>query len=150
MPSNALSQKSFGTKTPAVCHPPPWPPTIPIPPLNTSRFFCFATLRYDHAIWPARFAASAVLRPNPPWPNFYGISSPDPTIPWFKASLWPYPTFPKYRIRVEWHWDKPYPLAYIWLNKQFCPNRPYAGEDLTYKQPSPVIRMYVVVRETPP
>lgn len=150
MPSNALSQKSFGTKTPAVCHPPPWPPTVPIPPLNTARFFCFASFYFAMPSETVQFAASCILRPIPPSLNFRGTSSTDPTIPRIRVNLWPYPTYPRYGLHVEYFWDYPYPVDYQWQPEQFSATRPYVGEPLRFDDLAPDLRMSAVIRETPP
>lgn len=150
MPSNALSQKKFSTKTPAICHPPPWPPAIPIPPIQQATFFCFASLQYDYYGTVADFACSSILRYYLGYWHGKSIPSDDPTIAHTYTKIWPSPLQPVYHILVDYYWDTHYHRQHIWMNNSFPPERPYVGKPVETKSSLLKLRAYCAIREIPP
>jgi len=131
MPSNALSQKSFSTKTPVICKAPPWPPFVPPPPLPKAVFFCFAS--FKHSGWPnvPIFAASCSLYFNPTLNNWTGTSSGEPTSPWISTTLRITPDEKSYYLRVEYHWPPHGGIFVEWSGTPWSTKRPYVGQTLT-------------------
>lgn len=150
MVSNALSIKSFGTKTPAVCHPPPWPPTIPIPPIHLGRFFCFATYRSTWGAYEASVAGSCVLRPNNTGSLWIGDSRSPPHMYGLVAEMSLTPTTGAYGIQVQLHYAPPTAPGPIWRTEAFLFPRPFVGSRLV-QQMEVIPGVYTcTLREIPP
>lgn len=149
MPSNALSQKSFSTKTPVICKPPPWPPFVPPPPIPKATFFAFATIDYDYAGVVAKYAASCKLRYPGALITWLGQSSKDPDVQRIVCRLWPIPLQPVYHISVDYWFDSTNHRLHTWYNNTFPNQRPYVGITLQHHIVPTGERATVVVRETP-
>ena len=149
MATNTLSRKSFDTKTPVVCHPPPMPPYSIPPALKRATFFCFATLKDQHPLYPALVIASCRLR----WDNslmlWYGESSSHYSTSYIQAYLWAYPLQPTYTIHVNFWWPTGHAWGHQWNGAYFSPTRPYIGEPLAYRNEHFKQRATCVVREIP-
>jgi len=150
MPSNALSQKSFSTKTPVICKPPPWPPQIIPPPLPKAIFWCFATFKHDG--WPGvpQFAASCTLYYKPAWQYWVGSSHTNSDSPWIAATIRSLTSLPKYYIRIVFHWPPTGGTFFEWSDQQFSVDRPYVGQTLKKFMPYHSQRATVTAREKPP
>ncbi len=149
MPSNALSQKSFSTKTPVICKPPPWPPFVPPPPLPQTTFFCFATFKGNNIPNMPDFAASCKLHYDV-WHNHWkGDSKTDGKSPWLYAAISPSPTLPTYDILAIYYFPLVFGPAVGWNAQLFTAERPHVGQRLERFLPITGQRATIITRETP-
>ena len=131
MPSNKLSRRSFDTLAPVICHPPPWPPFLPPPPLAMAKFFCFATVKATPPHIPMCFAQSCTLSYVPAHSRWEGASSHDIYAERIMATLEHYPLQPSYHLRVVFAQAGIYGNIIDWRSQHFPIERPYVGERLT-------------------
>jgi len=149
MPSNALSQKSFNTATPAICHPPPWPPIVIPPPIPKAAFFVFGTINHPTGSIPMVFAASCKLTLVPKTDYWHGTSSNDPNVLRIIATLWRIPLEPDWTLRVIYKGEGIYGHIINWYNQTFPPARPYVAPTLHATLPSENDPVTANLREIP-
>jgi len=149
MPSNALSQKSFSTKTPVICKPPPWPPFVPPPPLPKAVFHVYGNIQFDHPRYPVSFAAACSANYDPATHAWIGKSSNDPASQYIGVVLWPEPLTPVYNLKIVFHWPPDQARTHQWFDKVFSTDRPYVGSFLTFKHAYTTERANAIAREKP-
>ncbi len=149
MVSNALSQKSFSTKTPVICHPPPWPPIGLPPEIKKATFYVWNSLQDPGAMFPANLGGAINLVWES-WNNrFYGYTQLGSQDDWVEAELRYVSGFPNYNVRLTWHWY-PFLIEIIdWNNEQFTQERPYVGQQLSHYIYSRRGEGRAIVREIP-
>ncbi len=135
MPSNALSQKTFDTKTPVICKPPPFPPIILTPPINKITFWAYSTFASAASGPYYNQADQCTLHYNPSFNFWEGNSYASDKPAWFQAKLTPTPTLPNYNLIMIWHMPAPYGGITSWSNKYFPSNRPFVGNELSKTWP---------------
>ena len=149
MASNALSQKSFSTKTPVICKPPPLPPIVLPPPFTQTTFYVSASLKYEHPMFPVNMAGAVTLTWHAPQNRYYGYADANNRGQWIEAEIWSISTFPTYRIQITYHWY-PFFLEIVdWQNEQFPGDRPFVGEHLSHSIYAGIGKATAVAREIP-
>lgn len=150
MPSNALSRKKFGPKTPAVCHPPPPPP--PWPPINFQKYTWRQWLHIEFTRATIRFDLAEMITMKHYLSNeWHSRTAGYPTTPYavtkfsinfnplrFYVVIWYYPDDPRYPEQIFWT-DKRFYNAKRWdtgeLYKQWAWPRAKAWTRIQQKPP---------------
>lgn len=150
MVSNALSVKSFDTKTPAVCRKPPLPPPIPPPPINKAQMFCYVD--WSVIIEGTKHVFYEYFRLN--WAtlnNWQAYTSKYPQKPWVLVKFGG-PYLPA-RFRVlAWYWVPGMPSAfyYDWIDEVPELLDPFFTGHLYFRAPDGVQMISLYVKQKPP
>jgi len=149
MPSNALSQKSFSTKTPVICHPPPWPPFLPPPPVPKTTFYVGIQYHKSRSMFPIAMAGPVILKCEA-WNNrYYGWALISGEDNWAEVEIWSIYSFPTYRLQLTLHWYPFFIDIFDWQNQRFPDERPYVAERLSKSYFSGGIIAHATAREIP-
>ncbi len=149
MVSSAFSIKTFDTKAPAICKPPPLPPIVPPPPLNQTSFHLYATCTVKLGPTPLVIGGQVRLLPEGT-PNVYtGLLLPDPAGRNIIAILTNRPLTGIYHLRVTWKPEGLYGHIYTWNTQSWKADRPFEGHYLSYAYEPFQILLKARVREVP-
>lgn len=119
MPSNALSQKKFGAKTPGVCHPPPPPP--PWPPIDFQKFKWRQWLHIEYSQALISYSFAEMINMTRYADNVWHSRTAEfPTTPCafteFRIMFTPL----RFIVICKYYpVDISYPIDLYWLNKRF-------------------------------
>lgn len=139
MTSNALSKKTFSTKAPAICKPPPWPPAVPPPPIVQAKFYVFASIWWRHWLFPTHYSAACFCTYDPVTAYWFGRSSTNPEHKRFSIKLYIEEENARWYGELSYSWpDSP---GWGW-NTDYgtLEGRPYIGGMVTEEVYIPVIR----------